>query len=135
MTNAHQFMIGLMLFLLFCAFITYLECRIALYIMKYHTDDKGISVINFGFIRTDFIPYSNIDSIKLITFRELFNYLLDADYYDVLSSVNLSINRISKNEMVIIKKKKWFLFKYIIISPDNPNEFIEQVMHHFENPG
>jgi hypothetical protein len=122
--------IGVIVILAFFFMALFLPWLIAPRITKYRIEDTGISVIDFSVIRSRFIPFSNIASISVTSISQM----LDTAFSDN-NFGGIDINRFNDREMVRIElKNRRLLTRYVVISPENPCAFIEEVKQHLTLP-
>jgi len=85
------------------------------YIISYQLSDHGIAIRLFGKMRILRIKYSDIDAIETMSFSESFR-----------PSYAWRFGNRVFGEGVSIRKKRYGLFYRVIITPDNPSQFVSE---------
>ena len=113
---------GIFALIVLSIIVIYLRQIIGRYIIVYKIKKDGISISYFGIFPIMKVKYNNI--------KNIYKTSLNMNISNILSIT--IVNRISKEPVIIEKKKAFVLFRTIIISPDNPDQFIEKVLENMK---
>jgi hypothetical protein len=111
-------LIGVLTILIFCTWRRFLHIENACQL-----EEDGVMLLSWGGLLKIKVRYENIESVALIPFFKFFFSIL---HLQCMASGLWLHNRISEN-VIIIKKKRAIMFGYIVVTPKNEVEFIEQL--------
>jgi hypothetical protein len=93
---------------------------VARYIITYRLADGMIQVLFFGIIPVFVMFISAIIAVRRVSALEIFSNPILLVFATKLG------NRLWTNQPVLIRYRPW-LNRYVIITPDNPDEFVAEV--------
>jgi len=112
MTSHLAFGIAVTTVLMFC-----LGQFLGRYVLSYRTADDSVQIILFGVISILKVPYRDIASVEILTFKNTLRPSLAWRFG----------NRLVTKDAVLIRKRKYDIFYKIIITPDNAALFASEV--------
>ena len=112
MTSHLAFGIAITTVLMFC-----LGQFLGRYVLSYRMADDSVQIILFGVIAILKVPYRDIASVELLTFKNTLRPSLAWRFG----------NRLLTKDAVLIRKRKYAIFYKIIITPDNAAAFASEV--------
>jgi hypothetical protein len=114
-------MIPITIFALWVVFIIFLVQYMGLYLYNYKVRETCIEIALFGKVPLKRMKFNNITEIRKTSFKETLPWKSSEMYFALRFG-----NRVWGN-MVLVRQKK-ALIKTILISPDNPDRFIHEVL-------
>ena len=112
MTNHLAFGIAVTTVLMIC-----LGQFLGRYVLSYRMADDSVQIILFGVISILKVPYCDIASVEILTFKNALRPSLAWRFG----------NRVVTKNAVLIRKRKYAIFYKIIITPDNAVLFASEV--------
>ena len=112
MTNHLAFGIAVTTVLMLC-----LGQFLGRYVLRYRMADDSVQIILFGAIAILKVPYRDIASVEILTFKSTLRPSLAWRFG----------NRLLTNDAVLIRNRKYALFYKIIITPDDSAMFVSEV--------
>lgn len=92
---------------------------------RYRITDTDIRIELFGRIVQKKVPFTNIADVTLMTKGEA---LFPFDFRSLVTYKG--VNRLF-GPFVLIQKKRWIIHRFVLISPDDPDQFFMNVKHRF----
>jgi hypothetical protein len=91
------------------------------YVLTYRIGPAGLGVYYFGFLRTVYVPYPEIEEVRVVSFRESMGYG---------ARVIRAGNRIGGP--VVVVKRRSGLLKTVLLTPADAEVFVRELKQRME---